>query len=152
MPSFEPWVIRPARASERSALEALQWRASLVWEAYREQLLANPDAIDIPAEHLHTTDVAERQAQLLGFVTVLMGAQGGDAELDGLFVEPTQWRQGVGRSLVDAAQARARAGGAGALHVIANPLAQDFYTSLGFLVVGEHQTRFGPAPTMRLPL
>ena len=35
--------------NEKADLEALQLRASLVWEEYREPLLANPDAIVLPA-------------------------------------------------------------------------------------------------------
>jgi hypothetical protein len=40
--------IRNATATEAPALEALQRRSSDVWEEYREQLAANPDAIELP--------------------------------------------------------------------------------------------------------
>ena len=43
-------VIRPARADEREVLEQLQWRSSLIWKSHRDDLLAHPDAIDLPAE------------------------------------------------------------------------------------------------------
>jgi len=68
-------------------------------------------------------------------------------ELDGLFVEPDLWGQGIGRTLVDAATHEARRRGL-ALKVIANPRARRFYESCGFLVEGEVETRFGPALRM----
>jgi hypothetical protein len=40
--------IRDAATAERAALEALQRRSSEVWEAYRPQLRAHPDAITLP--------------------------------------------------------------------------------------------------------
>jgi hypothetical protein len=40
--------LRDAAADEAEALEGLQRRSSDVWEAYREQLAANPDAIELP--------------------------------------------------------------------------------------------------------
>src|SRR5271166_3070750 len=82
---------RPAIPAERTALEDLQRRASLVREEYRDALLENP------------------------------------AELDGLFVEPKVWRRGIGRGLLEEAQAFASADGAMTLFVVANPRAQNFY-------------------------
>jgi GNAT superfamily N-acetyltransferase len=143
-------TIRAARPDEREALEQLQWRASLVAEEYREQLLANPDAIDLPAEQLAqgAVLVADLEAQTAGFAVVLP-RQDGDAELDGMFVKPALWRAGVGRRLLDAAAALARSRGAAVLHVIANPAAVGFYEACGFAESGVEQTRFGPATTMR---
>jgi hypothetical protein len=40
--------IRNATAIEAPVLEALQRRSSEIWEEYREQLAANPDAIGLP--------------------------------------------------------------------------------------------------------
>ena len=40
--------IRNATATEAPVFEALQRRSSDVWEEYREQLAANPDAIELP--------------------------------------------------------------------------------------------------------
>ena len=144
-PSF-----RLAVPAERRALEDLQRRASLVWEDDRDALLANPDAIELPLEQITDgrTIVAESGGELLGFAVVLR-RDDGDAELDGLFVEPPQWRQGIGRALVDEAERIARADGAASLWVTANTRALGFYDSCGFVTVGEVQTRFRPAPKMR---
>jgi len=141
--------LRLAIPAERSALQELQRRASLMWEEDRAALLANPDAIELPLEYItgRRTIVAE-SGQLLGFVVVLR-REDGEAELDGLFVEPSQWRRGIGRALVDQAERVATADGAATLWVTANTRARAFYDSCGFVTVGEVATRFRPAPRMR---
>lgn len=142
--------VRSARIDERDALEALQWRASLVWEEYRDALLAHPDAIELPAEQIveGRTLVAEKEDRIVGFAVVLPREDGG-AERDGLFVEPSAWRTGIGTRLIGDAEILAAAGGAKFLHVVANPLAEGFYHSCGFVLTGEESTRFGVAHTMR---
>jgi hypothetical protein len=90
-------LIRPARYDERSFLEALQWRASLANSGDRDSLLANPDAIAVPAEQI--TDghvlVAQSDGVIVGFAAVLPRPDG-NAELDALFVEPTSGSEGWG--------------------------------------------------------
>ena len=144
-PSF-----RLAVPAERRALEDLQRRASLVWEEDRDALLANPDAIELPLEQITDgrTIVAENVGELLGFAVVLR-RDDGDAELDGLFVDPTQWRHGIGRELLEHAERIATSDGAASLWVTANPRALGFYGACGFVTVGEVATRFRPAPRMR---
>ena len=137
-------VIRPARADEREALEALQWRASLVYEDSRAALLAHPGSIALPAAHIPHTLVAESDGMITGFA-VALPIDAATAELDGLFVDPAAWRQQIGRRLVEAiADGRT-------LNVIANPNALEFYEKLGFEMLGTSQTTFGPAITMRRP-
>lgn len=143
-------TFRLAVPAERGALEELQRRASLIWEEDREALLANPDAIELPLDQITDgrTVVAEGAGQLLGFAVVLR-REDGDAELDGLFVEPSQWRQGIGRALVEHAERIATADGSANMWVTANTRALGFYDSCGFVTVGEVATRFRPAPKMR---
>jgi GNAT superfamily N-acetyltransferase len=145
--------IRPARPGEQAALEALQLRASTHHPDYREALLANPDAIELPARQIEDGRVlaAEIDGEVIGF-SVALPRPDGDFELDGLFVEPLFWRGGVGRVLVEAACAQARAAGSQALRVIANPTALGFYRRCGFVDAGAAETRFGPAPVMMLDL
>jgi GNAT superfamily N-acetyltransferase len=121
-----------------------------MWEEDRAALLANPDAIELPLDQITggRTVVAESDGQLLGFAVVLL-RDDGDAELDGLFVEPTYWRHGIGRALVDQAERIAVVDGSANLWVTANTRALGFYDSCGFVTVGEVQTRFRPAPKMR---
>ena len=135
--------LRLARPDEHELLEDLQRRASLELDDYREQLLANPDAIHLPPSQIANGQVivAELDGELAGFAAVVGG------ELDGLFVEPDIWCLGIGKTLVDAATLEARDRGL-ALTVIANPGARSFYEACGFSVEGEAQTRFGAALRM----
>ncbi|MBW0006562.1 MAG: GNAT family N-acetyltransferase [Sphingomonas sp.] len=132
-------TLRLARPEELEELEELQRRASLELSEYRDQLLANPDAIHLPPAQIANGQVivAEIEGEIVGFAAVVGG------ELDGLFVEPDLWGGGIGRVLVDAATHEARKRGL-ALKVIANPRARRFYENCGFSVEGEEQTRFGP--------
>jgi GNAT superfamily N-acetyltransferase len=135
--------LRLAQAEEQEALEQLMARASLELAEYREQLLANPDAIHLPPAQIANGQVivAELGGEVAGFAAVVGG------ELDGLFVEPDLWGRGIGRVLADAATHEARRKGL-TLSVIAAPGARRFYESCGFSVEGEAQTRFGPALRM----
>jgi len=145
--------IRQAGAAETPALEALQRRSSDVWPEYREQLAANPDAIELPQTFVDRgwvrVAVADEGAPI-GF-SVVIPTDGVRHELDGLFVEPAHMRRGVGRMLVEDAVARAFREGAEYLEVTAGP-AEGFYEKLGFQLVGAAQTRFGPAVRMHRTL
>ena len=136
----ETVVLRPAKVAEHQLLEELQARASLELPEYREQLLANPDAVHLPPAQIANGQVivAEYRGQIAGFAAVVGG------ELDGLFVEPDLWGRGIGRALINAATKVARHKGL-ALRVIAHPSARRFYESCGFTIEGEEQTRFGLA-------
>jgi GNAT superfamily N-acetyltransferase len=140
--------IRPARPDERQILEDLQRRASLALDDYREDLLANPDAIDLPAGQIERGEVivAELDDGIAGFAAIL--DDHGRAELDGLFVEPALWRRGVGSALIEAATHEARRRGLSLLTVVANPAAEAFYSSCGFTIEGAAETRFGSALRM----
>jgi GNAT superfamily N-acetyltransferase len=145
--------IRHASAEEAPELELLQRRSSDVWEAYREQLAANPDAIELPESFIDNgwVRVAVDEAETpIGF-SVVVPTNGPAHELDGLFVEPAHMRRGVGRALVEDAAARASGQGAEYLEVTAGP-AQGFYETVGFDLVGAAETRFGPAVRMRREL
>jgi GNAT superfamily N-acetyltransferase len=127
--NLEAVTIRLAQESERAALEDLQRRSSMHQPVYRAQLEAQPDAIELPTEQITA-----------GLVRVA----------DGLFVEPERMRAGVGRRLIEDAKLIARERGAARIDVVANPQAIAFYEAVGFMRVGEAQTRFGPAPRMSL--
>jgi GNAT superfamily N-acetyltransferase len=135
--------LRRAEPEEHEELEQLMARASLELPDYREALIANPDAIHVPPAQIANGQVivADMEGIIVGFAAVVGG------ELDGLFVEPDLWGQGIGRALVDAATHEARKRGL-ALRVIANPSARRFYESCGFIIEGEAQTRFGQALRM----
>lgn len=149
-PQLLPTAIRPAAIGERLDLEDLQRRASLAALGYRALLAAHPDAIELPAEQIEAglVHVAERQGRIVGFAVLLLASRG-EAELDGLFVEPDSWKQGIGRALVAHVERVATDAGATRLRVLANPDALGFYEACGFTRIGEQQMRFGAAIVMR---
>ena len=136
-------LLRLAKPEEHEELEDLQRRASLELPEYRDQLLANPEAVHLPPAQIANGQVivAEFAGEIAGFAAVV------GSELDGLFVEPDLWGGGIGQALVQAAAHQARLRGL-SLTVIANPRARGFYESCGFSVEGEEQTRFGPGLRM----
>ena len=141
-------LIRLAHSAERRQLEDLQRRASLALGTYNSQLEADPGAVHLPAQHIALGGVlvAEIDGQIAGFAVVL--DEEGQAALDGLFVEPSRWRQGTGSALLNAAVHLARDRGMTLMTVVAEPAARVFYEKCGFTVEGEEQTRFGPALRM----
>jgi GNAT superfamily N-acetyltransferase len=151
--SVHPVLIRNAWLAEQSSLTDLQRRASMHWEAYREQLVAHPDAVELPVHQIQAglVRVAEVGTEVVGFA-VLLEPERGACELDGLFVEPAHMGAGVGRALVEDAMRIARGRGATAIEVVANPEAVAFYHRLGFTGAEQVPTRFGPARRMRLPV
>lgn len=146
-------AIRPARVEEIPVLIDVQRSASLIWDAYRAELEAHPEAIDVPAEPVRSGAVrvvTDEHDRPIGFSTV---TRRGDAvELDGLFVVPSQMRRGLGSELVADLVRRARDAGVRRIEVDANPGAVPFYERHGFRQVSVAQTRFGPAPRMTLEL
>jgi GNAT superfamily N-acetyltransferase len=134
-------------------LEALQRRSADVWEEYRVQLAANPDAIELPQSFIDNGWVrvaVDDDGAPIGF-SVVIPEQRRAHELDGLFVEPAHMSCGVGRTLVEDAVACASHHGAECLEVTAGP-AQGFYERVGFDLIDTAQTRFGPAVRMRREL
>lgn len=142
--------IRAALPGERNELEDLQRRASLAVEKYREDLLAHPEAIHLPLSQILENRVraAEAAGRIVGF-SVILPKSAQIFDLDGLFVEPTLWRSGVGRKLIADAVQCVEAQGGSALEVVANPTAEIFYEKNGFERFGCAETQFGPAHTMR---
>jgi GNAT superfamily N-acetyltransferase len=143
---FPAISIRQALTAERAALEALQTRASLANPGDRDAIITNPDAITIPIHQFEDgcVFVAELNNELVGFAAI-QTRDDRDIDLDGLFVEPRAWRQGIGQRLVEHCEDVARRVGARALHVIGNPHARGFYSATGFVSIGVVRTRFGDA-------
>jgi GNAT superfamily N-acetyltransferase len=154
-------VIRPALPGERDALEALQLRASLIWEEYRDDLAAHPDAIALTPGAIEQMRVRVATAPgaaagiadggAVGFAewSVVSDAQW---ELEGLFVEPSVMRRGIGGALLEDVLGLARDGGVRRVAVVAEPHAVAFYERCGFTREGDVPTRFGPAVRMAADL
>jgi GNAT superfamily N-acetyltransferase len=150
---MSPGEIRWAREEEVALLEEVQREASLIWDEYRADLLAHPEAIEVPRAQVRSPGIRvhELDGAVTGFAAVLP-LPDGDTELDGLFVRPAAMRRGIGARLVDDAADRARDGGAARLVVTANPRAEAFYVRCGFRTVGGAPTRFGHAIRMHRDL
>jgi len=142
--------IRTAVAADHKALEALQWRASLNNPGDREALLAHPEVVALARENVESGKVfvAEIDGVIRGFAAVVP-LPDGNSELDALFVEPSHWRRGIGRLLVEYGCSKAKASGATELHVIGNPHAAGFYAASGFESLGTVEMRFGVGLLMK---
>ncbi|MDE1927813.1 MAG: GNAT family N-acetyltransferase [Burkholderiales bacterium] len=118
----------------------------------RQALLSHPDAFDLPLAQIEEGSVLVAVTDcVVGFVVVLRRSED-TADLDGLFVEPSLWRRGVGRRLFNDGCSLAVARGARSLRVVANNHALDFYSALGFRNEGTVSTLFGKATQMSLQL
>jgi GNAT superfamily N-acetyltransferase len=144
------FVIRDAVPADLAALRDVYRRASLSNEGDRENLLANPDALEFPGlgGDDRRTRVATADGRIAGFATSVPA--GGVIEIDDLFVDPGWMRRGAGRALVLDAMAIARGRGAGRIEVTANQHALVFYRRAGFVADHEVRTRFGPGIRMHL--
>ena len=144
---------RPARPDEQPALERILRRASLEAPDYRDQLLTHPEVLALPVEQIEAgrVFVCTVDRKPAGFC-VIMPASVGEAELEGLFVDPPFWGRGIGRLLVHHAATVASRMGATRMSVIAGHDAQGFYEKCGFKVTGETRTQFAPALVMHLAL
>jgi len=125
----------------------LKCRAALAGEddEVRRQLRERPELIALDPEMIAASRVmvAARGGSIVGFATIVTH-EGDDAELEGLFVEPAHWREGIGAALLEAITREAAAWGANRLHVLANAEALAFYERHGFERLGERRTELGP--------
>ncbi|MFK4809034.1 GNAT family N-acetyltransferase [Devosia sp. ZW T5_3] len=142
---------RNATSADRDSLNRIKRAASLVSDEYREALLAHPEFLLVPDEQIESGQVvvAEAGGEIVGLAAISRRDDG--LELEGLFVDPSRWKQGIGRRLIEVAVRQHSEGPAlTPLHVIASPDAKPFYLACGFKIVGDTDTRFGPAIVMRL--
>jgi GNAT superfamily N-acetyltransferase len=125
----------------------------LIWETYRDALVAHPEVIDVPLDQVQSGNVrlvTDEDDVPIGFSAVVV--RGERVELDGLFVAPEWMRHGLGGALVADVVTRARSAGARRVEVIANPGAVPFYERHGFRQTAATETQFGPAPRLTLEL
>ena len=147
------YTIRPARADDQPALLAIVWKTVMASDRDREMLLAHPEAVQVPVDQLTPATACVADAGLTPAVfAIVLPMADGDAELDGLFVDPAMQRLGIGRRLIERTKELALAMGASTLHVVAADDALAFYRSVGFVETGVTETQFGKAPLMCLGL
>ncbi len=130
-------AIRPARPEEAEALSALVLRSKAHW-GYDAAFMAQVrDALRVTPEAIRAGGVVvavDSGDRPLGLACV--GIADGAAELELLFVDPVAMGQGAGRALYRHAVGVARAGGAAALWILADPGAEPFYRAMGAVTVG----------------
>jgi GNAT superfamily N-acetyltransferase len=142
------FLIRAAVLGDMSAVRDVFRRSSLSDNGDRAILLAHPDALEFSDLTVREgrTRVAVADDRIAGFATWL--SAGDIFEIEDLFVDPERMGHGIGRALVLDLIAIARGHGAGRVEVTANQHALAFYERVGFVVDGDVETRFGPAPRM----
>jgi GNAT superfamily N-acetyltransferase len=144
-------LLRSANKDEREALGALKLRATLAWGDHTREVLLALGGDELAAELLAASFVAEIGGRIAGFAT-LVTKDDLEAEVEELFIEPSEWRKGIGTRLLKEAERRAIVAGARRLRVAANPRAQAFYEACGFHVIGKVPDSFGFAPLMQKQL
>lgn len=140
-------ALRAATPADSAALTAIAQEAKAFWGYPPAWLAAWSAALTIEPDWLRANMayVAAEREVAVGFVGVVAEA-GGTWTLEHLWVRPGAMGQGVGRALLLRAQEIARAGGAVALELDADPFAESFYLRLGARRIGEVS-----APVLGIP-
>ena len=146
--------VRTAVAGDMPALRRIYRRASLSNKGDREVLLANPHALELPDNGVaegRTRVALVADGTIVAFATGLR-LDAAVLELEDLFTDPDWMRQGIARRLVADLVASAAHEGIGRIEVTANPHADAFYRSVGFVYLRDTETQFGPAPRLGLTI
>jgi len=150
----EPVLVRTGTGTDLPVLRRLFRRSSLSNQGDRETFLAHPESLEFSGRAVaegRTRVAVGVDGTIVGFIT---SAAVGDSEVEveDLFVDPDRMRQGVGRQLMEDLVAQARRAAVGRIAVTANPHAEAFYRSVGFVRTRRLGTEFGPAWRMQLAL
>jgi ribosomal protein S18 acetylase RimI-like enzyme len=149
--SVPPGVtIRSASSADVPDIEEVYRRSSLSNEGDRPLFALHPELLDwsnLEALREERIRVAVSTERVVGFSTLLVAE--GTALVDDLFVDADWQRRGIGRALVEDMSLAAGRAGLGSIEVDANPHAQVFYASVGFVPVGEVAVEYGTGLRMR---
>lgn len=136
-------TLRDATDQDCPALSALAQRSKAHWGYDAAFMQACVDELSVTPEDLrHPYIVAEDNGALAGFACVEW--HGPTPELGAMYVDPAHIGSGVGRRLFEWCTDQARAGGATALLIDADPNAEAFYVRLG-------AHRIGVTPSESIP-
>jgi GNAT superfamily N-acetyltransferase len=149
-----PCVIRRARPDEGEALTRLARRSKAYWGYDADFLNRAAPELTVTSRAIteHEVWVVEGDGKVLGFYQIKLGQP---AWLEDLWLEPEAIGAGYGRRLWDHAVSIARAAGASAMELDAEPYALGFYERMGAVWVCDTPSRVIPGrrlPRMRLPL
>jgi GNAT superfamily N-acetyltransferase len=147
----EGFSVRNAKPEEQRDLTRLCVRATMQAghdEAFIDRVMPGL-TITLPLISGGCVQVAQdTSGEIVGVVAVTTTMLQGIALLNGIYVDPTRWKRGVGRLLFRAAVTRAKELKAGALMIYAEPLAEGFYKQMGAIRIGEGPFFYSPDITL----
>jgi len=142
-PTASPTRIRRARPDDAPALTELARRSKAHW-GYDAGFMERAESdLTISSQAIIEHDVWVLDGEdgaTLGFYRLIPGDP---AELEDLWLEPGAIGAGYGRTLLEHAAAVARASGASAMELVADPNAAGFYERMGAVRIG-----FVPSPVV----
>jgi predicted N-acetyltransferase YhbS len=138
--------IRPAVPADAPDLDAIALEAKAHWGYAQEQIeIWKADLRTSPASlSVRPTFVAESDHELVGFAQLDPSAE--TWELVSMWVRPAHMGRGIGRALLAAAAATAKAAGQSVIAIDSDPNAEPFYRACGAELVGSV-----PAPIQGQP-
>jgi len=143
--------VRDAKPEEQGELTRLCVRATIHTgydDAFIDRVMPAL-TITLPSITTGCVQLAQRKSgEIAGVVVVTATMLQGIALLAGIFVDPPFWRRGVGRTLFEAAVARAKRLKAGAVMIYAEPSAEGFYERMGAIRIGEGPFFYSPEVTL----
>ena len=144
--------VRQAGPDDQQQLNTVMRCASLAVETGEvlQRLMEEPEHLQVDDQLVAAGQVvlAEADGVVVGLASFVI-TESAHAELDGMFVDPSYWRRGIGRMIFEATERELIARQATGIRVVSGASAVDFYKSVGFSIVGEERTPLGPtAPVM----
>ncbi len=142
-------ALRAARPAEAETLTALCLRSKAVWGYDAAFIAACRAELTITAQDFARSQiqVAVQDGRIIGMAQ--LAQHGRIADIDKLFVDPAALRTGAGRQLFAWCVETARAAGAVAITVVADPDAAGFYRRMGMQDDGTVAS--GSIPGRKLP-
>ena len=138
--------VRSAIPADQKQLNTVMHNASLAVETGEvlRRLMEERELLNVDAKLISSGQVvlAEADGVVVGFASFVI-AESAYTELDGMFVDPSYWRRGIGRMIFEAAQRELIARHATGIRVVSSASAVHFYKSVGFSIVGEEKTPLG---------
>jgi GNAT superfamily N-acetyltransferase len=143
-------TIRAARPDEVATLTQLVFESKRYWgydDAFMERCRSELAVHESDVEAGNVFVAVDERDDAVG-IYVVKGRGDGEAELESLFVAPSQMRRGVGAALLTHAMSRARAQGYATMCLDSDPFAATFYEQGGATLIG---TATSPSTGRDLP-
>lgn len=131
------FLYRRAQPADAPRLTEIAFAAKRYWGYPERWIVIWREKLIITAEYIQTHHVyaVNREGLIAGFYGLVVSDS--EAELDHLWVDPPNIRQGIGRGLVEHACQTAGKLGAERLEIVADPNAEGFYRRMGADKIGE---------------